>query len=161
MWIQPVKWKRGEELPKDPEREDGHRLVTYSVFFMTPYSGSGYMGLERMTSVYLQGDNAKDFFLFWSALFPKVQNASTSARFLWPAGEWHHVALTWKGQEITLYLDGERACCVPLKGKIDVQPATFIVGGSGADPTLIDEVAIYSRALSEKDVKDLFTSFKN
>jgi len=157
MWVQPVKWTRGDALPSDPKHPT-RKLVTYAIFFMTPYSGKGYVGIERMTSPY---PTRPDRLLFWSAMFEKVPNTSIRPQIDWADGGWRHVALTWKGQEIALYMDGERAGSVFLKTRIkdDGHIQEFRIGQT-TEPTLVDEVAIYSRALSDKDVEELYASYR-
>ena len=160
LWLQPVKWKRGDALPPDPLHPNsaGYRGVTYAIFFMAYYAG-GYMGIERMTPAYT---SQPDSLLFWSFQTPKGPNSSFRVLMDWADGVWHHVVLTWRGQEITLYVDGVRTGSIFLKTPIhaDGTGAPFQIGGA-SEPTLIDEVSLYSRALSEQDVKKLYASYKN
>ncbi len=81
------------------------------------------------------------------------------------AGEWHHVAGTFDGENVTLYLDGEAVATV--KDTNGMKTGGNAVG-IGADVTfdaqnpnvpatfngLIDSVRIYNRALSAEELAD-------
>ena len=80
-------------------------------------------------------------------------------------GEWHHVAGTFDGENVTLYLDGKEVATVADKNGI---MAGGNAVGIGADVTydaqnpnvpgtfkgLIDSVHIYNRALSAEEIAD-------
>ena len=74
-------------------------------------------------------------------------------------GEWHHVAGTYDGSDFKLYLDGEVDGEVSPGTDPDTHDNFFFIGGcdvggywmSGA----IDEVVLYDRALSEKEISEL------
>jgi parallel beta-helix repeat protein len=74
--------------------------------------------------------------------------------------EWHHIALTYNGSAINLYLDGSMVKSVSASGKVDRNPSRDIY--IGKDPWgnsfngYIDEVRIYDRALTEGEVHGLF-----
>jgi hypothetical protein len=75
-------------------------------------------------------------------------------------GEWHHVAAVYDGdlQNSTVYIDGEVAASVDLPESpnyIDTEPAAIGSNPVGAEyfEGLIDEVGLYSRALSADDVQ--------
>ncbi len=79
-------------------------------------------------------------------------------------GEWHHLMGTWKGSTDTMkvYLDGvEESNQVENTGSIGSLDNTgsFRIGRAGSDTPIagsIDEVRIYSRALSESEVGLLY-----
>src|SRR5262249_52871294 len=79
------------------------------------------------------------------------------------AGEWHHVAGTYDGKQIQLYIDGQPwGKPAPASGAVaSMLPDSFVSIGSHSGRTvspstmgnrfykgLIDEVSIYNRALS-------------
>ena len=75
-------------------------------------------------------------------------------------GEWHHVATTYDGKVMYLYIDGD------LDGETatDTEPILhtnpLVIGGDdrGAGVQvkgIVDEVALFSKALSEEDVKSI------
>ena len=75
-------------------------------------------------------------------------------------GRWYHVAVTNVGTSVTLYLDGAAVAGGELG--IDTPGGTqFFLGSLPADPAkrldgLIDEAAIYDRALSAAEIQAIF-----
>lgn len=83
-------------------------------------------------------------------------------------GQWQHVAGTYDGKLVRLYIDGELAGEGPqeISGDIVDTGNTFyinMVGVAAAHDNvsfyegLIDEVAVFNMALSEEDIKDIMT----
>ncbi|TDT51977.1 glycoside hydrolase family 2 TIM barrel-domain containing protein [Fonticella tunisiensis] len=73
-------------------------------------------------------------------------------------GNWHHLAGTYDGNELKLYIDGELANKLEHKGTISKNSYPVNIGrnpeknrGSNAD---IDSVRIYNRALTADEIKD-------
>ena len=89
------------------------------------------------------------------------------------AGVWHHIAGTYDGAKLEMYIDGHRWGS-PLKhiGAISPLPSDSFVAigsedgraqfsdcvGSRYFEGLIDEVKIYNRALSNKEISDIYTA---
>lgn len=78
------------------------------------------------------------------------------------AGEWQHLAVTWDGETVRYYrngqLDGSAAFAGPLLANdLSVGIAARPVGSSGTGPFhgLLDELRLYERALSESEIADL------
>lgn len=75
---------------------------------------------------------------------------------------WYHIAATSVGTQVTLYLDGEPAATGDLS--IDTPSGTrFIVGSIPDDESkqmngLIDEVAVYNRALSAEEIQAIYSA---
>ena len=78
---------------------------------------------------------------------------------------WYHLALTWDGTTSTLYVDGiEKASGSQSSPAPDSLSRDFIIGAAWNGSSwsvngLIDEVRIYDRALSEKEVWAAYNSF--
>ena len=71
-------------------------------------------------------------------------------------GEWYHVAGTFDGSDLKLYIDGALAAEAPAP--VDVAPDTtspVLLGNRFAGQ--IDEFVMYSRALSEEELEAIFT----
>jgi hypothetical protein len=71
--------------------------------------------------------------------------------------EWHHVASTYDGDVIRQYIDGELDVeYKPPAGKINSVDVVFRIGksqtGLAGTVCLVDEVAIYNRALTEDEI---------
>jgi len=80
-----------------------------------------------------------------------------------PAGEWHHVCGTYDGAHIRLYVDGVEDPKSPMaySGGITTNGEPVYIGGNSELPGrfwngLIDDVQIYSYALSEEEIKALY-----
>lgn len=87
------------------------------------------------------------------------------------SGAWHHLALTWDGLTVRLYLDGRQSDERPLSGILAPPPAGLGIGcrhvapngTPGPDAPLyldgtIDEMAVYSRALTPQEIADYVVS---
>mgnify|MGYP001616097875 CR=1 FL=1 len=75
-------------------------------------------------------------------------------------GEWHHLTGVVDRTKLLLYVDGELLKEMPFAGPMvsDSSEAEIGHAGDGGFVGLIDEVAIYNRALSAKEVKQNFQS---
>jgi hypothetical protein len=76
-------------------------------------------------------------------------------------GKWHHIAGVYDGSNLYLYVDGILDNSVNASGIINTNVFPVLIGEnserSGRDWNgLIDDVRIYSYALSEAEVKALF-----
>ncbi|MEO2004852.1 MAG: LamG domain-containing protein [Candidatus Poribacteria bacterium] len=74
-------------------------------------------------------------------------------------GEWHFVASVYDGSDIFQYVDGELDAEVAAGGDVDEMPEVFRIGeaqtGLIAMPGIIDEVAVYGRALALDELEDI------
>ena len=75
-------------------------------------------------------------------------------------GQWYHVAATWDGTTVRVYVDGVLDNDPPDSrgGTIDTDTRPFYIGGrSGADllDGILDDIRIYNRALSEAEIKNV------
>lgn len=77
-------------------------------------------------------------------------------------GGWHHVAATYDGADMRVFLDGVEVGDVAKSGDIDSGPAvSFWIGGNPDDPTSrpwdgkIDDVRLYDGALSLAEIETL------
>lgn len=72
---------------------------------------------------------------------------------------WYHLLVTFNGQAMQMYINGIKADAKPYQGKIKKNSNHMFIGKSGFREHfsgLIDEVMIYDRALSAKEVKQLY-----
>jgi len=78
------------------------------------------------------------------------------------AGDWHHVAGTYDGSTIIIYIDGAEANSQPANGPISVTSDDLIIGAKWGSVTgdyfdgLLDDVRIYRRALDATEIDGLF-----
>ena len=79
-----------------------------------------------------------------------------------PTGVWHHAAMTYDGATLRIYLDGTEVGSMPLSGPVTADPAVPVAvgaqpqnAGNNAFDGLIDDVRIYTRALSNAEIAEL------
>jgi concanavalin A-like lectin/glucanase superfamily protein/flagellar hook capping protein FlgD len=76
-------------------------------------------------------------------------------------GQWHHVAATCDGTAMRLYVDGQLDASASRTGTIQTGPSAILIGarsdGTNASnfPGLIDELALYNRALGSAEIQAL------
>ncbi|MGI9242327.1 MAG: DUF1592 domain-containing protein [Verrucomicrobiales bacterium] len=83
--------------------------------------------------------------------------ASVDAKLLGD-GEWHHVAGTFDGKQIALYVDGKQVGSKPLAGKLQMQSTDdMAVGAHGNEPFHggLDDVRLYRSGLSNVQIESL------
>lgn len=79
-------------------------------------------------------------------------------------GQWHHVAATYDGTLLRLYLDGQQVASTALSGLVDQSstvPATIgnIPAGNSSGRAfsgLLDDVCIFNQALSATDLQSIY-----
>jgi hypothetical protein len=78
---------------------------------------------------------------------------------------WTHLAGTYDGSLATLYVDGVDVGSVSISGTFPIDTTPVILGGNGNAatvterfPGIIDEVALYNRALSPDEIRLLATA---
>jgi hypothetical protein len=78
-----------------------------------------------------------------------------------PVGQWAHMAGTYDGARIRIYINGEEASSVECAGAVRTMPRFLVLGARVNHETgapgyglhaLVDEVAVYRRALSPAEV---------
>ena len=78
---------------------------------------------------------------------------------LFPDNAWLHVAGTWNGREMRLYVNGTVAASQEYTGEYIPNRAPFRIGFRDGGSVLldIDEAVIYNRALSESEINASYT----
>jgi hypothetical protein len=99
-----------------------------------------------------------------------ISGGGNNAKSLLTPGSWHHVVGTFDGKILRLYLDGKLANASPSKSPTIKPGKNFFIGCVSGDanatdpnygrsaffPGQVDEVKVYSRALTENEVKSHF-----
>lgn len=71
-------------------------------------------------------------------------------------GQWHHVAATYNGIRLQIYIDGNPVASLTHKGSIDHASQPVFIGRNLDNQTIlrgaVDSVRIYGRALARKDI---------
>jgi chitodextrinase len=74
-----------------------------------------------------------------------------------PVNAWTHVALTYDGSVLRLYVNGVQAASTPASGTVQTTPDPLWIGGNSPYGEyfqgLIDEARVYNRALSASEVQ--------
>jgi len=77
------------------------------------------------------------------------------------AGKWYHVAATFDGTAMHLYIDGARKASRPLKRKVTINANPVLIGMSGFREYfhgMMDDVMLYNRALSKQEVTQTYSA---
>jgi len=75
-----------------------------------------------------------------------------------PTDEWLHLAMTYNGEEIIIYANGEVQLTSPASGTIQASDGELRIGRgapAGYFTGIIDEVAIFRVALSQDEIKEI------
>jgi hypothetical protein len=91
--------------------------------------------------------------------------ATVTAPTATPVNQWVHVAGTWDGSTMRLYINGSQVATTARSGTITVESKTVTIG-AGRNGTAMDEffagrineARIYSRALSASEVQQVYLS---
>jgi hypothetical protein len=79
-------------------------------------------------------------------------------------GDWHHLAGTWDGSVVRLYVDGTEVANRAYSGINQYDESPLVIGADNDDEDeipddgwdgTIDEVRVYGRALSQTEIQDL------
>jgi len=78
------------------------------------------------------------------------------------AGVWYHAAFVFTGSAITVYYNGNASPTVSMTGVLDSVTRNVDIGSSGGSSEFmngkIDEVGIWTSALSASDITDIYNS---
>ena len=154
LWIKPVNWtKLTRDSPKNP---NGRYKTITTPFFMTGWSKTGYIVLERACPEFI--DRSEQIRL----LFPAFKNAKSyfSREYKWEDNKWYHIVLTWSGYNYTVYVNGEQVISAAQKEKLkqsDMHKNFEVRPMAGMT---LDEFTVYNKALTPAEVKALYDSMK-
>lgn len=81
--------------------------------------------------------------------------------------QWHHLASTYDGAELCLYVDGVQRVCAAASGNLNDNNKKFLIAGNGATTTYgsnvyfqgeIDEVELFDRALTPSQIRAIYNA---
>jgi len=131
------------------------RPVSFNAHVVTKWLGNGATDGSWILSV-TQGKAGLELFLN-GVYTPLPGNTVWSGD-----GEWHHIAGTYDGSTMSVYLDGSFDGSRSASGKIDIVNASLFLGqqpdGSFPYEGDMDNVRIYNRALTAAEILQLFQS---
>lgn len=154
LWVKPVAWKK---LTADsPKQANGRYHTITTPFFMTGWSKTGYIVLERACPEFLNRSEQLRL------LFPCFKNVRSyySKEFKWEDNKWYHIVMTWSGHNFTVYINGEFVLAAAHKEKLkqaDMHKNFEIRPNVGM---ALDEFTIYNKALTPAEIKALYNSMK-
>ena len=147
FWICPFAWTRAADEP--------------SVYFLLA-SGRGVICLQRQGALG-GGRRRNNCFCFTCHGLPGIPNVSASttsgATRGWKNGQWHLVVINWRSSLLEAWLDGKPLRSIALKRPIrrgEFAAGRFRLGMLKAEPTLMDDFAIYRRPLTQAEVAALW-----
>jgi hypothetical protein len=76
----------------------------------------------------------------------------------WEADQWYHVAGTFDGNELKVYIDGELEASFPYTGEAGTSGLALWIGADDLPayfPGAVDEVRLYNVALGDRDIKEM------
>lgn len=155
-----------------PIPEDGlpKNQITVSAFakFVGGYDWGGLIGLFQDNGKNEYGwllgirNNSKFSFALSSADSPSLTYLQSVANFSF--GKWYHIAGTYDGQVMRLYVDGEEVATTGKGGAIVYPPNGWFQIGSYKDDNEdfrhrgeLDEIKIWERALTPAEIKALLS----
>jgi hypothetical protein len=75
---------------------------------------------------------------------------------------WYHVAMTYDGSYLKLYVNGSLDGSASLSGAITTSSEKLLIGGSVPGPWdlngLVDELSVYNRALSQTEIQTIYNA---
>ncbi len=83
----------------------------------------------------------------------------TTNTFVPPVGQWTHIAMSYDGGTIRLYVNGVQTGTAAKTGNISNSGSPFVVGGRAGQflyNGLVDEVEVFHRTLSGAEIKGIF-----
>lgn len=83
-----------------------------------------------------------------------------------PLNAWSHVAMTYDGANIVVYVNGQAVAMTPATGTITSSTRNIFIGREDSTqprhfPGGIDEVQIHSRALTAAEIQALYVGGSN
>ena len=75
-----------------------------------------------------------------------------------PLNQWTHLAVTYDGQEMKFYYNGELEATLAASGRIYTNDMSLAIGGNNVANAeyfvgVMDEVAIFNRALTQSEIR--------
>ncbi|MHC1576179.1 MAG: LamG domain-containing protein, partial [Methanosarcinaceae archaeon] len=112
----------------------------------------------------------KDKWGGWKVTY-RISNSNQAVQWDWgkehgryPSdGQWYHVAATYNGSRIVLYIDGVMDNSKGVSGMLSTSDRDMMIGCNQGNSNffdgMIDELAIYDRALSAEEIQHHYSTF--
>ena len=147
MWVKPVDWQSDDDSFHTflvTSKHEKQQIILYR-YFRTKTD----KGISRSMAFYVLGDPAGEK--------RRGLTTATYRDFSWKPGQWHHIAATWRKWKIQLFIDGvelvnKEGGALPTR-EFDTLQIAPPWGGEGKRRSVIDEVRIYDRALTPREIR--------
>lgn len=121
------------------------------------YKGSGNTDREYMLTLQSSGKSQFRIFEFGDKLDFRTADTETK---IFVADEWYHFVGVWDGSKLCIYLNGEKVSEESITVSMGSLTSTLHIstfGGSVLDfPGFLDEIRIYSRAITTDEIDTLY-----
>jgi hypothetical protein len=160
-------------VPSSPSLESPSREVTITAWFMLdPGSIDPRTQLEWITVVCKSNQRSENDDAPQYRLQLTERTISLNTEFTeemnesWELNKWYFVAMTYNGSTVKAYLDGKAFFSYPYFGALDKTSAPLEIGRDmpGNQEYFVgtlDDILIYDRALSQKEIQKLFKDRSN
>ena len=151
------------------QHEDSLNLKTWSITAWVKVRNTGQYGtivgkqrvLKPVVRNYLMG--VRDSGILWVSFTQgEGDYKTTDSETTIPDETWHHVAATYDGKSTLVYVDGILEAEMEWGGDPDTHEGDMAIGaltdGEWPIPGIIDEVGLFSEALSKTEINDLMTN---
>ncbi|MCM8758513.1 MAG: LamG domain-containing protein [Candidatus Omnitrophica bacterium] len=149
MWIKP---KRD---PYKPALGKNNFWYSMLIFQVAPKKGYGSPGFSFVWSPTL-GLNFYGSYIDEEGKTISYKNTPNieKSKPKWEIDEWKHIAVRWKGEQISLLIDGENLITRKIDRKLMIDKEGLIVIGRGTHDFVIDEFCISGKARDEQEIKE-------
>ncbi len=130
--------------------------ITLTAWFHTDYAVTNRPLITKKDSFYV-GFNHAGFLEF--VIQPDDTTFFAEFPFNNELKKWHHFAVTFDGNGTTFYINGDRNTWWGRQNNVPIAPSeTDLVIGAGF-AGIIDEVALYNKALTENEIVEIMHGF--
>jgi streptogramin lyase len=158
-------------VPKSPSLDVGNQVTVD--FWMNGSASNTFSGSEGLVATDFYGFETEGSTLAFFVSTNSGSSFAVASTSVPPTGEWHHIAGTYDGATVDLYIDGVLQSSVGQSGSISPMAAnSFLTIGSEDGRTfcgasclgnryfngIIDEVEIFNRALSAAEIQTMFNA---
>lgn len=149
MWIKP---KRDPYKPALGEKSFWYSMLIFQVVSKKGYGAPGFSFIWSPTL----GLNFYGSYIDEEGKTNSYKNTPNTEKSKpkWEIDEWKHIAVRWKGEEISLFVDGENLITRKIDRKLMIDKEGWIVIGRGTHDFVIDEFCISGKARSDEEIKE-------
>ncbi|MCM8772375.1 MAG: LamG domain-containing protein [Candidatus Omnitrophica bacterium] len=149
MWIKP---KKDPYLPAFGKNNSWYSILIFQVVPSKKYGSPGFSFIWSPTL----GLNFYGSYLDEEGKSISYKNSPNTENLKpkWNVDEWKHIAVRWKGEEISLFVDGEKLVSRKIDRKLIIDKNGWIIIGRGVHDFVIDEFCISGKARSDEEIRE-------